>query len=39
MKHDPEDLHGFADDIARAIGNHPDAMDANKNLKEEAQAL
>ena len=39
MKHDPEELRRFADDIATAIGHHPDAMGANPELHTQARSL
>ena len=39
MKHDPEDIRSFADDIAQAIGNHPDAMSTHPELQQEARKL
>ena len=39
MKYDPEELRRFADDIATAIGHHPDAMAANPELRKQARDL
>ena len=39
MKHDPDELRRFADDVATAIGHHPDAMDANPELHKQARDL